>query len=102
MLFAAMALMTVWPFDLAPADPLETDAGRIVAYGVLAATFIFGFPHRLKFAFTWPALLAVADELLPVLLGHHVSVVDAIWKAAGIGGGFALGLAVNRISHASP
>jgi hypothetical protein len=89
----AMVLMTIWPFDLSPEDPLATGVGRIEAYGVLAATFLFGFPNRVIFAIAWPIALALADELLPVFfLEHRIVMASAFWKALGICLGVAVGL----------
>jgi hypothetical protein len=97
MLLVAMILMTIWPFDLSPIDPLETDAGRIEAYSVIAVAFLLGFPHRIWFASAWPIMLALSDELLPpVVLGHHFNLTDAMWKFFGIGMGIAVGLLVIR------
>jgi hypothetical protein len=92
-LLVAMILMTIWPFDLSPQSGFATDTGRIEAYGVIAGAFLMGFPHRILFAVSWPLVLALADELLPLaFLGHDFNVGDAIWKLFGIGIGVAIGI----------
>ena len=93
MLALAILIMTIWPFDLSPEDPLATGAGRIEAYGVIAAIFMLGYPHRPVFALTWPIVLAVADGLLPLIfLAHPLNVGGLLWKALGIGVGAAVAL----------
>jgi len=91
-LFFAVVTLTIWPFDMAPDDPISTDSGRIEAYGILSLAFMLAFPNRPSLAMALPIACAIADELLPtVVLFAPFNVADSLWKLVGITLGFAAG-----------
>lgn len=95
-ILAAVVVMTIWPFNLAPEGPISTGVSRVISYTALSLSFALAYPRRFFFTASLPVACMSAHELLPMIVaGHHFDWPDTIRKALGIVIGVSMGLAPN-------
>jgi hypothetical protein len=95
-ILAAIVLLTVWPFDLAPEGPISTGFSRVICYAALAFSFAMSYRRHFLFATSLPVACLCARELIPmVIAGHHLDWPDTVHKGLGIVIGVSIGLVSN-------
>jgi len=96
-IFAAVVLMTIWPFNLAPEGPFSLGTPRVASYAALSFAFAMAYPRSFIFATSVPIVCLCAHELVPIMLAsHQLDWADTVRKALGIVIGVSVGIAVNR------
>lgn len=93
----AVVVLSLLPQEELPAVGLSDKVEHLIAYGLLTATAIIGFPrHWRVFALlTW--CLGVGLEGLQSLVpGRSPSILDAVANTLGVALGLAAGLLVGR------
>jgi uncharacterized membrane protein len=95
-ILAAVIVMTIWPFNLAPEGPISTGISRVLCYAALSLSFALAYPRRFLFATSVPIVCMIAHELLPMIVaGEHLDWGDTLRKALGIGIGVSIGATAN-------